>query len=346
LNVVVFPLEASNNPVIRIINASLVKRGVVLSDYNWFTSGLEKADLFHVHWPDAVVMGKGTLSGVIKTALFLKSILLFSFRRVPILWSVHNVRSNNQYHPLLEALLWRWFLPRVSAFHHFARWSTLLVAKQGRLSRVIPHPHYRGTLSNRLSRIEARRSLDIPSSATVILAFGQLAPYKGFDTLIRTFGTVADPSLILIICGQNQDSGFLSTLQQLASHDNRVRVIEGYLRDVELQRYNEAADLTLLPYKRVNNSGAAVFALSIGRCVLAPASGSIVDLSEELGEQWVTTYEGDLTAEDLRRAIGRATAQPENAMPAMLASDPDAVGQILSDFYSEIVKFGKPSGVR
>ena len=52
-----------------------------------------------------------------------------------------------------------------------------------------------------------------------------------------------------------------------------------------------------------------------GRPILVPARGALVDLREEIGDEWVMTYEDDLAAETLRAAASwvQERQRPERA---------------------------------
>jgi hypothetical protein len=63
------------------------------------------------------------------------------------------------------------------------------------------------------------------------------------------------------------------------------------------------AELVVLPYRDVHNSGAALLALSLDRPVLVPDNEVTAELAAEVGPGWVHRYDGELTAETLRRAL-------------------------------------------
>jgi glycosyltransferase involved in cell wall biosynthesis len=64
-----------------------------------------------------------------------------------------------------------------------------------------------------------------------------------------------------------------------------------------------AADLIVLPYDHILQSGTALLALSFDRPVLVPDRGAMSELQAEVGAEWVRTYEGDLTADTLAHAM-------------------------------------------
>jgi glycosyltransferase involved in cell wall biosynthesis len=66
-----------------------------------------------------------------------------------------------------------------------------------------------------------------------------------------------------------------------------------------LATWLRAADVVVLPYSRIQNSGSAILALSADRPVVVPAIGAMTELRQQVGSNWVYTFEGDLTAEVL-----------------------------------------------
>ena len=64
----------------------------------------------------------------------------------------------------------------------------------------------------------------------------------------------------------------------------------------------------MLPYRQVTNSGSAVLALSARRPILGPRMGSLPEVQQLVGEDWVRLYEGSLSHTHLAEAIGWAAA--------------------------------------
>ena len=104
--------------------------------------------------------------------------------------------------------------------------------------------------------------------------------------------------------------------------------------------YLPATDLVVLPYRDILNSGSAVLALSFDRPVLVPRRGSLGDLQNHVGRQWVRTYEGDIGAAELEAASRPGPRQHNTRAPAPLVRlngtiSPDArskrTAQILKD---------------
>ena len=67
--------------------------------------------------------------------------------------------------------------------------------------------------------------------------------------------------------------------------------------------YFSAADLVVLPYERILNSGALILSLTQNKPVLVPALGSMPEHQDTFGDQWISLYTGNLTADHLAAAM-------------------------------------------
>jgi D-inositol-3-phosphate glycosyltransferase len=138
-----------------------------------------------------------------------------------------------------------------------------------------------------LSAAEAKRLLGISSDDKTLLCYGQIAPYKGLEYLAAAFAELLkrDRSYRLIIAGKpkwNQD--YWNQIAQLITNSGvRHRVIERieHVPDEETELYFKAADVLVLPYTQVFQSGVLFLGYSFGLPVIAADVGS---LKEEIIE--------------------------------------------------------------
>jgi glycosyltransferase involved in cell wall biosynthesis len=138
-----------------------------------------------------------------------------------------------------------------------------------------------------LSIAEAKRQLGISGSDRTLLFFGNIAPYKGLEYLISAFAKLSnkDRSYRLIIAGKPKESeDYLKQIQQaMARSGIRDRVISrtDYVPDEETELFFKAADVLILPYTRVFQSGVLFLGYSFGLPAIASDVGS---LKEEIIE--------------------------------------------------------------
>jgi glycosyltransferase involved in cell wall biosynthesis len=137
--------------------------------------------------------------------------------------------------------------------------------------------------------------------------------------LVRAFRQVDDAGAVLLVAGRPVSDDLAREVEQSAVGDARIRVRLELVPVDEVQYYMNAADVVALPYAETFNSGAALLALSFDRRVVAPASGSFPELARELGDGWLTTYDGPLTGAVVQRAF---TAAPRDVSPSASAHAP------------------------
>jgi glycosyltransferase involved in cell wall biosynthesis len=95
----------------------------------------------------------------------------------------------------------------------------------------------------------------------------------------------------------------------LATGDPRVTTQLEFLPDEDLVRIAGAAELVVLPYREMHNSGGVLAALSLDRPVLSPDNDVNRRLAGEVGERWVQRFEPPLTAEILLDTLDRVQSE-------------------------------------
>lgn len=149
---------------------------------------------------------------------------------------------------------------------------------------TIPHGNYLEFVGRIPNREEARQALGwLPSeSGPVVLFFGQIKEVKGLDLLIQAFATVRKqhPSATLVIAGRvwkDDFSRYEALIQQLALEAS-VRLHIRYIRDDEVAHFYAAADVVVLPYRRIYQSGVLLMAMSYGVPVIASDLDAMKDV--------------------------------------------------------------------
>src|SRR5262249_60438376 len=134
-----------------------------------------------------------------------------------------------------------------------------------------------------LTRAEAKRRLGFGPGDKVLLFFGHIAPYKGVEDLIRALGKLIedDKRFRLIVAGPVRDTSCepywegLQTLiedQQVREH---VRKEIRYIPDAEVGHFFRAADVSILPYRRIYQSGVPALSYAQGVPLIVAAVRSL-----------------------------------------------------------------------
>jgi D-inositol-3-phosphate glycosyltransferase len=143
--------------------------------------------------------------------------------------------------------------------------------------RVSPHPAY-DHLGSPVDRAQARKRLDIPADAEVLMCFGLIRPYKGFDLAVRAMEELAitHPRSVLVIAGEAYGSDLDHLIEEVAL-GRRVRRFPDYIPNSDVKLFFSAADLLLLPYRRASQSGVLATASRFQVPCVASDAGGLAD---------------------------------------------------------------------
>lgn len=130
-----------------------------------------------------------------------------------------------------------------------------------------------------------------------LLFFGTIRPYKGLEDLIAAFdrlvageGVEGEASYRLTVVGETWE-GWTAPAAAIrrSPHRDRIRFVNRYVTDEEVDAAFRAADLVVLPYRRSSTSGPLLVAMSYGLPVVATAVGGLPEAAE--------AYEGAVLVE-------------------------------------------------
>jgi len=162
--------------------------------------------------------------------------------------------------------------------------------------KVIPHGHYLHA-TQRLAAHLARRRLGLDETTPTILFFGQIKAAKGLDLLIEAMRGVVDrlPSARLLVAGRvwRQDPEQYRQQINRLGLDGSVDFRHGFVPDNEVSTLFGAADLVVLPYRRVYQSGVLLMAMSYGRAVLTSDLAAMREIVDD-GRTGFTFRSGDV----------------------------------------------------
>lgn len=131
------------------------------------------------------------------------------------------------------------------------------------------------------ARQRMRNQLAIQTTERVVLFFGNIARYKGVDILLRAFELPnAQSADRLIVAGRCRDNSLALELQTMIRANARREAIlwqNGFVDQNDVAPLFHAADVLVMPYRYIDQSGVLFMALATGLRVIATDVGSLRD---------------------------------------------------------------------
>ncbi|MGI8511928.1 MAG: glycosyltransferase family 4 protein [Solirubrobacteraceae bacterium] len=151
----------------------------------------------------------------------------------------------------------------------------------------LTHPEHEGPLPPQLAAVEG----------PVVLFFGLLRPYKGLDVLLEAWRGIGDAELWIV----GKPRMPLGPLRARATPT--VRFLPRYVGDPQLPALFHRADLVVLPYREIDQSGVLYTALAFGRPLLLSAVGGFPEVAETGAAELVVPGDAPALHLALRRLL-------------------------------------------
>lgn len=303
----------TTNPYIVMLAAALrALPDTELRTFTWRNALLRRYDVFHIHWPEILLEGRTPARAFVRQLLTAVLLLRIAVLRTPVIRTVHNLDLPDGISGRQRFLLRRF--DRLTSLRITLNEQTPV--PEGAESVTILHGHYRGWFAElpRLRPVDGR-----------LAYFGLIRRYKNVQSLVTAFRGLP-PTSSLRIGGRPSTPELATEITELSGDDARIELDLRFLRDDELVGIATSAQLVVLPYREMHNSGGALAALSLDRPVLVPDNEVNRALAREVGERWVRRYSGTLTTATLAEALDDLRSQPLPGSPDLSARDWSSVG--------------------
>ncbi|MFO1393256.1 MAG: glycosyltransferase family 4 protein [Steroidobacteraceae bacterium] len=150
---------------------------------------------------------------------------------------------------------------------------------------VIPYPINNALPDTDLTPDQAKKRLGLRESEMTMLFFGRIVPYKGIEYLIDAFDILVrqrPANYRLILAGEPMKGaeGYISDIRHsLRKHigDGTAIVRAEFIPDEDVEIYLKGADVLILPYREIFQSGVLIMAYCFGLPVVATDVGSFRD---------------------------------------------------------------------
>lgn len=295
---------------------------VEISDYSTGALIAERWDVVYIYWPEwCLRRDRGPAVTAFDATRLLTELGVAKLRGAKVVWHANNVVSHESdrlgvvdaYMRAFALLVDQMIAGTQTVMDDFVRhFPTLRSIHQ----RVIPIGHYRDFYPDRkVTKAEAREILDLPPDASIALSLGMVRAYKNHLPLVRCYREVAAnrKDTFLVIAGRPLPDALGERLRHECRDITAVRLDLDYVPDDQIQYYLRACDFSIVPTSLASTSGSALLALSFDRPVVVPHRTEFVEWRENLGPEWVQTYEGGIRAKVLERAfeLGQPSGRPD-----------------------------------
>lgn len=205
---------------------------------------------------------------------------------------------------------------------------------------VIPHGALTQLTREPAGALLPRELAGTPGGAPVVLCVGLMRPYKGIDVLLEAWRALAPaaPAELWLAGMPRMDIAPLR-----ATAPPGVRWAPRFLSGSELAAALRRADLVVLPYRDIDQSGVLFTALAFARPLLLTAVGGFPEVAARGAAELVEPGDPTALATALGRLLGDPGRRAELARAAAAVAAPDgpygwdAVARRHLELYAELL---------
>ena len=264
-----------------------------------------KPDYLHFDWIQSYYVRKKHWMTLMLFPIFIFQILYVKyFSKTKIVWTLHNIMPHNVEHIGFNRWVRHLFAKQCEWIRVFSEDSIIRATQELEINIekfiVVPEGDYTSVYTNTITQQQARNELNLDQDDKVLLSLGYIKPYKGIENLIKEFSKIPNKKVQLLIAGQVMDKKYFKNLQNTINQlkDNRIKLKDIFIPVENLQIYYNAADVVVLPFDKVENSGSAIMAMGFKKPIIAPNMGV---LKKRLQQQKSLLYSN--LGEGLNKAI-------------------------------------------
>jgi beta-1,4-mannosyltransferase len=290
------PLNSPQNKYVDLFSKAISDQKYITRPFRWRPTTLCQTNVAILHWPDEFFTTEGnwaTIKSIFKLAAIRLSKCLW---RTRFIWVAHNAVPHEPKKSVPR--LTRWFLRSVDGIIFLSAYSRALIAdlypeSRGRNSLVTVLGHYRD------SAVTPVTVSPIPVGDVKLVYVGHVRRYKNLEVLVDVAARVS--GLELLVYGVVLDRALGDALLARAKGSRHITLDlrDKPIDDAKFEGIVDSGDAVVLPYRNILNSSAALFALSRNRPVLAPNIGSLPELRETVGSDWIYLYDGEFNQDVL-----------------------------------------------
>jgi glycosyltransferase involved in cell wall biosynthesis len=212
-------------------------------------------------------------------------IAVFKIIGIKIIYTIHNVKPRHQnfkfYHPRLYKLIYGFCDHLVIHSEQGRQEICELFAISPDKVSVIPHGDYKFFMNDQsLTKEEAKINLGLMPDDKTILFFGAIRESKGLKNIVLALPDIIKcvKHIKLLIVGEPcHDYSIYRALINSGKLEDYVYEDLKYIQNQEVSKYFSAADIVVLPYNDITQSGVLQIAYAFGKPVIATAIGGFLE---------------------------------------------------------------------
>lgn len=231
-------------------------------------------------------------------------------RRTPVVYTVHNLYPHDRpRHGRVHRVFGRIYSSVHALIVHTDKTAEGLVNRfavsRSRITKVL-----HGNLNHMSDQHGVPEPADIgldTNGPPIVLMFGALRHHKGVDVLLRAAASLRQDGVdfrVLFAGAPDVDPKIYLDMARELELDDCVEFRMGYVEEEAVTTYYLAATVVALPYRAIDQSGAAISALSLGRALVTTR---VAGLEEVIGESQagllVPVDDPQATAEAIKRLL-------------------------------------------
>lgn len=236
-----------------------------------------KPTYIHFDWITSFYYRRSLWMTFLSIPLFMIQLLIVKYVfNIKLVWTLHNIQPHDLKHHKIHTFCRQFFAKQTSWIRIFSE-DSIERAKQALKVKdkfvVCPEGSYVDYYKNTISINDAKQKLNIKENDFVYLYLGFIKPYKGIENLIENFNKLHIENKKLIIAGNVLNKSYFN---KIYTENKNIQFVNRFIENDELQYFYKAADVVVLPFNKVENSGSVILAMGFKKVIVAPKMGVLL----------------------------------------------------------------------
>lgn len=300
-------------------------------------------DIVHIFWPHDFYIGKNSGTTIIKRAMLTCTLPIL--KRYTSVYSADNLVSHDS-ETISEKTEKIWIAKILkkcrgiiymskSASELYQNFYTALPKNK----LIISHVNFNSNYPNNLSLDTCRKLLSLKDE-TVFCIFGRIHPYKGVLGIINAFKQLKNTDVVLLIVGKCSSADYYQQIITACGNlfQNRIRVVNEFIPNSDVQLYLNASDYLLLNYVDTPlNPGSAIIAETFNIPVIAPETSVLKEIVGKPGNYFFL-QNNTASLQKIMEEVCQIEQNRSLRSTVNTESDPKIIGKKLKEFYLSLLQ--------